>query len=168
MRTRSRPTSVNTMSSGGFILADPFETILRSLSVSYLHDAWERVASTLAHFQLAPADLSLGWLHPGATFPAGLERRFRPSDYVGWTSHDLALFYQDSRYESIDAELAHGQPVLRCATSYRSLKWNITPDDYSLGLQVIEALATDEVSDWAPAWMLEHAEGASGAWVEIA
>jgi hypothetical protein len=33
---------------------------------------------------------------------------------------------------------------------------------------LIEAIATDEISDWAPAWMLEHADGASGAWVEIA
>src|SRR4029079_2367620 len=101
----------------GFILADPFETILHSLSVSYLREAWERVFSTLAHFHLAPADLSWGWLHPGATFIVGLEQRATPSDYVVWTSCDLKLFYQDSRYESIDAELAQGQPALRCATS---------------------------------------------------
>ncbi len=27
---------------GGFVFADPFETVPRPMSASYLHDAWER------------------------------------------------------------------------------------------------------------------------------
>jgi hypothetical protein len=153
---------------GGFIFANPFETILRSLAVSYLRDAWEHVSSVLARFHLVPNDLSWGCLHPGVTRIAGLEQRAAPSDYVGWTSRDLQHFDLDSRYHAIDAELAQGQPALRCAASWRSLKWTIAPDEYALGLHLTEALATDEISDWAPAWVLEHAGGTSGAWVEIA
>jgi hypothetical protein len=33
---------------------------------------------------------------------------------------------------------------------------------------LIEALATDETSEWAPPWILEHAGSASRAWIEIA
>lgn len=65
---------------GGFVLADPFEAILRSISASYIRNAWERVRDVLTRSRLAPADLSWGWLHPGKTWIAGLEQRAAASD----------------------------------------------------------------------------------------
>jgi hypothetical protein len=166
---RKEPSDVGRrLDAGGFILADPFETILRSLSVEYLRAAWERVSGVLARFRLAPDDLSWGWLHPGETLIPGLPYRAAPSDYVGWTSRALSDFFLDKRSHAIDAELVQGEPALRCAGSWRSLKWTIAPDDFGLGLHLIEALATDEVSNWAPAVILKHAGSASGAWIEIA
>jgi hypothetical protein len=153
---------------GGFVLADPFEAILRSISASYLRTAWQRVSGVLTRSQLAPTDLSWGWLHPGTTRIAGLEQRAAASDYVGWTSRDLKDFDLDSRFEAIDAELAAGQPTLRCAVAWRSLKWTIAPDDVALGLRLTEALATDSSTYWTPSWVLTHAKADDGAWVEIA
>jgi hypothetical protein len=60
------------------------------------------------------------------------------------------------------------QATTVCAATWRSLKWTIAPDEYALGLRLIEALATDEISDWAPALILKHAGDANGAWIEIA
>ncbi|HEX3270568.1 MAG TPA: hypothetical protein VHR15_07960 [Ktedonobacterales bacterium] len=163
------PTDVGRrLDAGGFILADPFETILRTLSIEYLRGAWERVSSALTRYHLAPIDLSWGCLHPGVTRIKGLEQRAAPSDYTGWTSRALSDFFLDRRYHTIDAELAQGRPALRCACSWRSGKWNIAPNDFALGLGLIEALATDEISDWAPAVILKHAGDTSGAWIEIA
>jgi hypothetical protein len=167
---REEPTDAGRrLDAGGFVLADRFETILRSISAPYLHTAWDRLSAMLTRYQLAPTDLSWGWLHPGGTTrPVGLERGDTPSDFVGWTSRDLKDFDLDSRFEVIDAELAQGQPTLRCAVAWRSLKWTIAPDDEALGLRLIEALSTDEVTDWAPDWILQHADREAGAWIEIA
>lgn len=87
---------------------------------------------------------------------------------MGWTSRDLKDFDLDSRDEAIDAELAAGQPALRCAVAWRSLKWTIAPDDEALGLRLIEALSTDGGADWAPDWILQHADTETGARIEIA
>jgi hypothetical protein len=166
---REEPTEAGRrLDAGGFVLADPFETILRSISASYLRGAWGRVSDVLARYHLAPADLSWGWLHPGETRIAGLEQRAAPSDFAGWTSRDLKLFDRDSRYRAIDAQLARGEPALRCAVSWRSFKWSIAPDDVASGLRLVAALSTDESTDWAPAWILQHASAESGAWIEIA
>jgi len=159
------------LDAGGIVLADSFETMLQSLSEHYLHDAWERAASALTRYQLAPTDLSWGQLHPGETHIAGLENRATPSDYVGWTSRELKDFDQENYYYATDGELAQGKPRLRCAVSWRSTKWSIAPDNYSLGLRLIEARATNEITSWAPTWVLAH-EGLSGAdsgaWIAIA
>jgi hypothetical protein len=123
----------------------------------------------LARFHLAaPADLSWGWLHSGETRIAGLEQRAAPSDYVGWISRELKHIDGDSRYRAIDAELAQEQLALRCASSWRTFKWSIASDDVALGLRLIKALSTDESTDWAPKWILQHAGTKSGAWIEIA
>jgi hypothetical protein len=166
---REEPPDVGRLlDAGGFILADPFETILRSLSVEYLRAAWERVSGVLTRFDLAPVDLSWGWLHPGETRIPGLEQRAAPSDYVGWTSRAFRDFFLERRYHTVDAELVQGKPTLHCAYSWRSAKWNSAPDDFALGLQLIEALATNEISNLAPAVILKHAGSASGTWVEVA
>ncbi len=39
---------------GGFVLANPFETVPRSISARYLHDAWERLSGVLPGYRLAP------------------------------------------------------------------------------------------------------------------
>ena len=165
---REAPTDAGRrLDAGGFILADSFETLLRALSESYLHRAWARVTEALNRYQLTPHDLSWGWLHSGETRIDGLSGG-APTDFVGWTSRELKDFDRDSRFLIMDTELRSGFPALRCAVAWRSLKWNIAPDDVSLGLRLVIALAIDDPSNWNPAWLLEHARGASGAWIEIA
>jgi hypothetical protein len=50
--------------------------------------------------------------------------------------------------------LTQGSPALRCAFTWRSLKWNIAPDNYELALRLIERLCTEEPSDWSPDYIL--------------
>lgn len=174
-------TETGSLASGGFILADPFGTQLRLLSEEYLREAWERLDPVLAQYQLHPPDLSWGWLHPGITRPnlVGMYP-LAPSDYVGWISQDLARFWEDSRYVAIDEQLQqynHMPPMLRCASCYRSLKWRIAPEEYHLALRMIEAMATEETSNWSPPWILRdwaapvelHGSGtANEPWLEMA
>jgi len=155
------------LDAGGFVLADPFETILRYISVGYLREAWERLSTILAEYQMRPTDLSWGWLHSGETYISD-KKLASPSNYTGWISRELKRVDLDSRYQAIDVALANGRPALRCAVSWRSLKWNIAPDDYLLGLRLVEALSTDEITDWAPAYLLQEADTTTGAWIEIA
>jgi hypothetical protein len=44
----------------GFVLAVPFDTLLRELSQTYLRAAWQRVAAALERYQLALEDLCWG------------------------------------------------------------------------------------------------------------
>lgn len=172
-------TETGSLASGGFVLADPFDSLLRLLSPAYLDDAWERLTSVLSQYHLDLPDLSWGWLHPGLTKIVGIHPP-APSDYVGWTSQNLARFFEDSRYVTIDEQLQQlnrTPPTLRCAYCYRSFKWRIAPEEFSLGLRMIEAIATDEISNWSPPWILadwspaaqlQGNESASEPWLEMA
>jgi hypothetical protein len=152
---------------GGFVLADPFELVLRQLSEPYLRDAWQRLEAALARWQVAPSDLSWGWLHPGET-PLPALNHSAPSSFVGWSSQQLADFDHDARFPGLDAELRQGRPAIACACTWRSLKWRIAPDNVALGLRLVEALSTNEVTDWVPAFVVRGDRGPAGAWHAIA
>jgi hypothetical protein len=155
---------------GGFILADPFDTLLRELSETYLHAAWQCVAAVLEHYQLAPADLCWGDLY-GTIYASGF-----PPPYVGWMSRHLARFDEDPRFGDVRAELEASQPRLSCAFALRSHQWRIAPEDARLGVQLIEALvSTGEPTDWAPATILQQysspgwwAHYPDGPWIHVA
>ena len=152
---------------GGFVLADPFETLLRLLSASYLSDAWTLLSAALHHYDLAAGDLSWGHLHPGVTSIDGLSGS-APTDFVGWTSRELKDFDHDDRFPALDRALRAGRPALACAVAWRSLKWAIAPDDVALGLRLVMGLGLDDPADWNPEWLLEPASDAVGAWADIA
>lgn len=153
----------------GFVFADRFDVLLRNISAQYLGAAWKNLQSTLAGFRVAPSDLSWGWLNPGhSSYNADLEDA--PSDLTGWTSSELYFsgFFRDKRYDEIDERLKAASPSLRLADSYRSLKWNISPQDYERALHLLEALWTDGISEWRPAYILEQDRNQTGLWGEIA
>jgi hypothetical protein len=155
-----------TLYAGGFVLADSFDTILRQLSEDYLRAAWQRLKEALDQYGVAPTDLSWGYLHSGLTHVPGFHVP-SPSDYTGWTSEELWNFDEDSRSVKLDRDLRAGHPALLCAVTSRSLKWRIPPDDYALALTLIEALWTDEVSEWSPQWIVQHPEEADEPWRRI-
>src|SRR5713101_6051505 len=87
--TLELPTSVGRrLDAGGFVLGDPFDTILRHLSLDYLRAAWNRLHSILHRYGDEPDDLSWGWLHGGETYVSGREQP-APSDFTGWTTLHL-------------------------------------------------------------------------------
>jgi len=146
---------------GGFILADPFETLLRDLSPAYLGAAWNRLTACLNRHDLAFPDLSWGWLHPGeATIPGHTVDA--PSDFTGWTSltfgrwSDWPLYRaaEDVRLQPIEQELGQGAPVLRITWTWRSKQWRIAIGNYPLALQLLDSIWTDEPSDWDPETLL--------------
>lgn len=156
----------NTLEVSGFVFADPFDTFLRNISVGYLQSAWYRLKEILPQYQLSPSDLSWGQLHPGETFVEDIEPP--PGYFLGWTSQELADFYKDRRYPLVDAALAQGRPMLRCATTRRSHKWRIAPDDFSQALRLIEAFCTDEISEWSPEFLLERMKEPKSPWLDMA
>jgi hypothetical protein len=107
-------------------------------------------------------------LHPGeADF--SLKVPDAPGQFVGWTSLKGAKdFERDFQAQSVDNQLANSQPSLRYGTSWRSFKWRIKPDDFGLGLRLIEAISTDDVSDWSPSVILAQERDLNQAWVKIA
>jgi hypothetical protein len=154
------------LDAGGFALAEPFDRLLRQLSADYLRDAWTHLAAVLRQHGVEPGSLSWGWFHPGETGISGITTS-EPHQFVGWTSRELAYFYTEPRFAQMDDELKQMTPMLRCAASWRSLKWRIAPDDYPMALRLIEALCTDELSDWSPAWVLEHHAETEEPWVKV-
>jgi hypothetical protein len=160
------PTAGRRLDVGGFILADSFDTLLRRISVEYLGQAWSRLSGVLKKYRLQPDDLSWGSLHPGETSVPGLMEA--PSNFTGWTSLRLQHFFDEAYYAELDNELGHGTPSLRCATTWRSLKWRIAPDAYPIAMRLIEALWTDEYSEWAPAHVLHASHQPNGPYIAIA
>lgn len=139
------------LDAGGFILGDPFDTILRHISVDYLKAAWVRLHPILRRYEIEPGDLSWGWLHSGEARISGLEQP-APSHFTGWTTLQLDRFrfFDDPRFIQLDDELKTGFPALRCGCIWRTKKWNIAPDDFSLATRLIEAIWTDDCTDWSP------------------
>jgi hypothetical protein len=157
---------------GGFMLADPFDTLLRELSETYLHAAWQRVAAVLERYQLVPEDLSWGTLH-GTVYATGFPPP-QPADYVGWMSRHLARFDDDPRFGDVRAALESGQPALGCAFALRSDKWRIAPEDARLGVQLVGAVCVGEPSNWAIEFVLRQdiftdtAPSLDGPWIHMA
>jgi hypothetical protein len=152
---------------GGFALADPFDTLLRSLSEDYLQAAWLRLDSALKRYQLRPGDISWGYFYrsdlrlPGAVLDL-------PSDYFGWSSKELENFDADSRFGQIDEDLAQGSPSMRCVVTWKSVKWRIPPDDYAMGLRIVELISGLEPTDWAPDVVLQPGRDVTEPWVKVA
>lgn len=151
------------LDAGGFVLGDSFDTILRQLSGDYLRAAWNRLQALLHRYGVESDDLSWGWLHDGETGISGLEQP-APSHFTGWTSLQLDRFYEDPRFVQMDDELKAGSPALRCGCTWRSLKWRIGPDDFPLALRLIEALWTDEPTNWSPIAILCDQERIQDLW----
>jgi hypothetical protein len=159
----------------GFVLADRFDTILREISPDYLQAAWKQLDAGLTRQQLVIPDLAWGYLHSGLTDIPGIESH-APSDFTGWSSQKLAYWthrhwttiYEDSQLGSLDDELGHGHPALRLAQTSESHQWRIAPGDGTLAIRLVEALWTDETSDWAPEWLLKEQVPNGEPWLEIA
>lgn len=151
---------------GAFVLADPFDTILRELSVPYLERAWRCLVSTLKRHGVSVSDLTWGWLYPTETWAPGLA--FEPGSFTGWASRELARFDLDDRYAAIDRDLRAGVPSVACAVTWRSRKWAIAPDAYSAALALIEDIWTDEPTDWASERIVAEHPNDDAAWVAVA
>ena len=152
---------------GGFILADPFDQLLREISGNYLLNAWSKVTKILEAFRIRPDDLTWGFLHPGETFVSGRRQPY-PSDFTGWTSPQLATFYEDERFQEVDKSLAARQPMIRFVFTWRSNKWRINPDDFPTALRLLEALWTDEYADWNPDYLLQEDSPHDEPWLNVA
>ncbi len=138
----------------GFVLWHDFETLLQNISADYLCSAWQSLAERLDANGLQVADLSWGWMHPGYTIVAN-KMIDSPSDYLGWISESFWDFDRARKTRhvaiKIDNELRSCDPPMAIACcDIRAQKWNIAPDDFATALRLIEAMCTDEISDWAP------------------
>lgn len=169
-----QPRSGRLLETVGFVLGDSFETILRSISEDYLRAAWQRLSLIIEQHRVVADDLSWGWMHSGETSlpgePAALGI-ITPTDFTGWLSCNLARLWDYQNYEPIqrlDNELKVGVPSLRCTTTWRSMKWNIAPQDFALALKLIEVGCTDEVSEWHPQFVLQNIGEPTELWRQIA
>jgi len=149
---------------GGFVLADPFDIFLRQISAEYLQSFCDRVNVAIRAFRLELPDLSWGIIHCGTRIP---KKPPSPKDFIGLTSR---LFYtvDDDVMQRINVALPQDSPAAYCMALWRSLKWRIAPDDYHLALQLIEALCTDELTEWVPANVLSSHPQANEPWVKLA
>jgi hypothetical protein len=155
----------------GFVLADPFDTFLRKLNIEYLENAWLQLLPILKRYQITPSDLSWGYLHPSETHIAGTSL-FAPNQYLGWSSIDLWLANREGQYEDIyreiDNDLNQISPSIRYATTWRSVKWHIAPENFAKGLEIIEVQCTSEPSFWAPKPILQVGYDPTEPWVQVA
>jgi hypothetical protein len=164
---RREPTDVGRrLEVGGFVFGDPPDALFRGIDADYLRGAWYRLGAVLSRHGIQAGDLSWGCMHPGETYIPG-EGRDEPCRFIGWTSRELASFDADAAYGAVDEALSRGSPVLRCAVTWRSVKWRIAGDD-ALGLRLFEALATDEPSEWSPDVVLATERDESEPWVRAA
>ncbi|WP_190799618.1 hypothetical protein [Leptolyngbya sp. FACHB-541] len=156
----------------GFVLGDSFETILRNISENYLSAAWARVSERLKQNHIFASDLTWGWMHPGETgLPDTLDTPEAsiviPTNFTGWTSCELSEIWRTGECKRLDAQLKNGVPSIRCTATWRSLKWNIAPQDYQLALKLIEVNCTEEVSDWHPTSVLQNIDEPIELWRQI-
>lgn len=155
----------------GFVLGDSFDTILRNISEDYLRNSWIRLSEILKRHDIQCDDLSWGLLHNGenSLFNAnGLQEPDRPTDYLGWTSCQLANLYPLWTFHHLGAELQTGSPSLRHTETWRALKWNIAPDDYPRALKLIEHICTADIVAWIPEVLLQKVEQPEELWHRIA
>jgi hypothetical protein len=157
---------------GGFVFGDSFDVLLRQLSENYLRAAWSGLSSVLEQNQIAAEDLSWGWMHPGVTGFDDVDRApgdsFAPGDYIGWTSCGLSEIWRTEQLYHLDEILKASVPPLRCTATYRSLKWRIAPDNFSLALKLIEALCTVDIPDWNPEVVLNGTTEPPELWRKMA
>jgi len=152
---------------GGFVFADPFDTFLKKISVEYLQEAWSQVEPIIKCYNIDPPDLSWGWCHPGETGIPGITV-FEPHQWLGWTSQLLYRFYEEDRFSLADKELNALTPNLRCVATWRSHKWRIAPTNFTLALRLIEAMCTDEPSEWHPPFILAENQKINNPWLNLA
>ena len=172
------PTAGRRLDVGGFVLCDPFDEFLRNVSEDYLRAAWERLTRVLEQSRTVAKDLSWGWMHPGETGfrgETGLRGEGRipeyppnPSHFVGWTSCELSDIWRSDEDLPLDEALKFGEPCLRCTCTWRSLKWKIAPNNFSLALKLVESICVDDISDWHPDVLLGKVANPSELWLKFA
>lgn len=164
----AEPTTVGRrLDASGFVFGDPFDTFLRKISKQYLQETWSQLVAVLDRFYIGPFDLSWGWLHDGDTYIP--ESEINPLNYTGWTSLELAEFYEEEeKFSNVDQQLIKLTPKLRCGSTWRSFKWRIAPTDFDLGLRLIEYLCIWEGTDWSPDWILGNNPNKTDPWINIA
>lgn len=156
---------------GGFVFTDSFDVFLRKLSEEYLAEAWSKLGFYLEKYQTKATDLSWGWAHPGETSLGNYtEKRLfdEPHYFIGWTSQELAEFYQENKYDLLDQDLKKLQPQLRCIATWRSLKWKIASTDFRLGLRLIEYLCIADLTNWSPNIVLAENRQTNDLWLKVA
>jgi hypothetical protein len=169
------PITGRLLPTGGFILADSFDTFLRGISGAYLATLWGNLEPVLDTAGFNPRDLTWGMLHAGNTW---LDNKPAPTplDYLGLLSPGLERFDQalydgkgaGSAIATLDQHLQQMTPALRCASCWRSSRWRIAPNDYTTALLLIEDVCTDEISNWYPPFIVETSGPHPAPWQQIA
>lgn len=161
------PASGRRLDVGGFVFADPPEVLWRNIGSGYIRTAWDHLTQVLAQHHIVVADLRWGAMHQGETNVAGVSHS-DPCRFIGWTSQSMADEHDHPRWSAMNESLVHQNPALRCAFTWRSLQWRIAPDDLDLGLQLFEALAIDETTDWSPDHILSVPRDPHEPWIRAA
>jgi hypothetical protein len=150
---------------GAFVLTDSFDTFLKEISEQYLQKTWSQLTTILDRYQIDQSDLSWGWLHPGEIRVADVTED-APHHFIGWTSRLLADFDLDPRFWAVSEEVSYIIPNVRCAVTWRSLKWRIAPTDYKQALRLIEATCND--AGWSFHDLLSNNLNANSIWHQLA
>lgn len=156
----------------GYVLADPFEDLLRSLSPEYCERAYSKICARVEEQGHDSDKLYFGWLHSGV---AHLERKqlspdgdrliYSPTAYLGWfwwnlrtqkrSGWRLPTRLSERRAIALAKGLSDESPRLVYGSSYRSMLPVEKPQSSESIVEVIIDSALDEVSDWMPAEMPE-------------
>ena len=149
----------------GYVLADPFDELLRLLSVCYLERSWQKLITALKDRDLHVSDLHYGFLHSGTSV---IQSEQNPLSYFGWVTtqtepHNSA---EEKPYKELSETLIQSPPRICWGSSHRAYKFDIAEDDHARGLEACIDFATGEVGDWNPRYVL--AEGTpTGLWREL-
>ena len=155
----------------GIVLADDFHTILRRLSSSYLLEAWQAALVALEQFGLTQGPIWWTAMNPGETVHSPpLHAGYFPTDFIGWSSSAFENLWVDRRWPLVDQALRASTPRLALLANREAWTWRIPPSDTALGLCVIEAMAVDDYTHWAPSLVLrDHvAQVNEEPWLQVA
>lgn len=150
---------------GGFVFSDAPDQIFRALSDRYLASAWAEFTTICESVRIDSTELFWGSLHPGVADVPDC----RPNDpcrLIGWTGE--SLFHSSREQRSvIEKTLQRRSSNLAFGTSYRSAQWQIGGGD-ARGLRLFQAIATCDISDWSPDWLVDDSRNRSEPWVKVA
>lgn len=158
----------------GFVLAEPFDDLLRRLSEHYLSEVWSALTSCLQRHDVDPSRLTWGSGHAGAyTSAAAPVDAGSPLGFFGWIvpanrrAGGPSLWRTDDPYALtgvgalIESDLRRdGIPLTIAGADIRSSLArlvvdgvdlvSIPPSDVKVGLDLIVEHCTDSPADWAP------------------
>lgn len=142
----------------GYILWDPPDELLRSISKEYIGACFQKLSEHVLSFGGRPQDLRFGWLHDGvASVPSGRES---PLSYVGWVWADYRPALGEDEEAKLAEVLLEKAPRLLWAGSYRAGAIDCNPADPAEVLVAIREYVLDDPSAGHPDWL---ARGAGGA-----